>query len=411
MQAVVIAAGESKRFWPLNNGIHKSQFKLLGKSLIYWTLRGLAENNMKDVMVVVSKNSSIQEMLAQENDLDVKITYAIQEEPLGTGNALWQAKDFVKEPFILLWGNKVGSKELVKQVLAKHKEGADAVFVGAKVENPSEYGIARLDGDRLVEIVEKPEEGEEPSDTGVTGARLLQPDFFEYYEKLPRKHESDSVDATNAYIQARKTSLLVVEEKGLTLKYPWDLFGIMDFLFDSDYFKPQIASSAQLEKNVIIKGLVYIGKNTVVRDGTVIEGPVYIGDNCVIGYHNVLRGPLNIEDNAKTGAYMEIKHSIVQEGTVFHSGYMGDSLVSKRCRLGAGFITANLRLDRELIHGFPKLGAVVGENSVFGIHSGTMPGVMIGANCKIGPGTQVFENLENNTTFYTKETQIRRSVS
>jgi bifunctional UDP-N-acetylglucosamine pyrophosphorylase/glucosamine-1-phosphate N-acetyltransferase len=153
---------------------------------------------------------------------------------------------------------------------------------------------------------------------------------------------------------------------------------------------------------------VYIGKNTTVKEGTVIEGPAYIGDNCVIGYHNVLRGPLNIESNVKTGAYMEIKHSVVQEGTVFHSGYMGDSVVGKQCRFGAGFITGNVRLDRAPIHGFPKLGAIVGENSMFGIHSGTMPGIMIGANCKVGPGTLVFENLENNTTFYAKFDYVKK---
>jgi len=208
MQAVVIAAGESKRFWPLNNGIHKSQFKLLGKPLIYWALKGLAENGIADVMVVVSKNSTIQEMLDKENDLGVKITYATQEEPLGTGNALWQAKDFIKESFILLWGNKVGSKELVRKMLEDQKrKNFDAVLVGTEVAHPSEYGVPRLGGETMIEIVENPEEGKEPSKVGIMGARLLTPDFFKYYENLPKHHEADLVDATNAYMQDKRISL------------------------------------------------------------------------------------------------------------------------------------------------------------------------------------------------------------
>src|SRR3989338_7322914 len=103
MQAVIIAAGGSKRFWPLNKGIHKSQFYLLGKPLIYWTLKGLVENGIRDICVVVGKNSSIEEMLDRENARELapglKIMYITQEEPLGTGNALRQAKDFIKEPF------------------------------------------------------------------------------------------------------------------------------------------------------------------------------------------------------------------------------------------------------------------------------------------------------------------------
>jgi NDP-sugar pyrophosphorylase family protein len=390
MQAVVIAAGESKRFWPLNNGIHKSQFKLLGKPLIYWTLKGLEENNITDVMVVTSKNSSMKEMLAQETDLHVNISYAAQEEPLGTGNALWQAKDFVKEPFILLWGNKVGSKELIRQMIEKQKEeGLDAVLLGTEVVDPSEYGVFRFEQERPVEIVENPQEEKEPSRTALLGARLLQPDFFEYYEKLSKHHESDLVDATNAYLKDKKVSLLTVEEKGLTLKYPWDLFGVMDSLFASR--KPFISPTAKIGKNVVI------------------DGDVYIGDNCVIGHGNVIRGPVNIEANCKTGALMEIKHSIIQEGTTFHSGYLGDSLVGKNCRFGVGFATGNLRLDQERIHGLSKLGCVVGDNSIFGIHSGTMPGVMIGSDCKVGPATHVFEDLEDQTTYYSKFEHIKKS--
>ena len=391
MQAVIIAAGESRRFWPLNNGIHKSQFKLLGRPLIYWTLKGLAENGIRDVAIVVRKNSSMQEMLDKENVRHLadgmKITYVVQEELLGTGNALWQAKDFVKEPFVLLWGNKASSKELVKQIIEKQKkDNADAVLVGVEVENASEYGVFRFEAEKIVEIVENPDQGEEPSHIAVAGARLVSPDFFEYYENLPKHHEADLVDATNVYLKDKKATLLMREERGLTLKYPWDLFGIMDVLFELQ--KPVISSTAKIGKNVVI------------------DGPVYIGENCVIGHHNVLRGPVNVEANCKTGAFMEMKHSIVQEGTTFHSGYLGDSVVGRNCRFGAGFVTGNLRLDRKPVHGLPKLGATIGDNSVLGIHSGTMPGVLIGINCVVGPGTHVFKDLPDGTTLYAKQEYV-----
>lgn len=396
MQAVVIAAGESKRFWPLSNGIHKSQFKLLGKPLIYWTLKGLAENNIKDVVVVVAKDSSIQEMLEQENVRQLadglNVSYVVQEEPLGTGNALRQAKDFIKEPFVLLWGNKVGSKELVKQMLAKQKEGAEAVFVGNEVDDPWEYGVARMEGNRIVEIVENPEKGKEPSSISISGARLLGPDFFEYYEKLTRHHEADLVDATNAYLKDKRVSLLTVEEKGMTLKYPWDLFGVMDILFSSQ------------KDQQIIHPTAKIGK------GTILEGEVYIGENCEIGANNVIRGPVSLEKGVKTGAFCEIKRSIAQEGAHFHSGYIGDSIIGKNCRFGAGFITGNLRFDKKPIHGLQKLGAIIGDSSIFGIHSGTMPGVLIGSNCKVGPATHVFENLQDSTTFYTKSDSVKKEI-
>ncbi|MDO8470621.1 MAG: glucose-1-phosphate thymidylyltransferase, partial [bacterium] len=148
------------------------------------------------------------------------------------------------------------------------------------------------------------------------------------------------------------------------------------------------------------------------KAGTTISGPCFIGDNCEIGPSNVLRGPLSIEQGVKTGAFCEIKHSIVQEGTHFHSGYVGDSIIGRNCRFGAGFATANRRLDRNTIEAQVKdkkvdtklssLGVVVGDGTHFGIHTGTMPGVFVGSECRVYPGTLVFENIADGMTLSAK---------
>ena len=411
MQAVLIAAGDSSRFWPLNKN-HKSQISLLAKPLIYWTIKGLWEIGIKDIIVVCRPNSSMQAMLERENDLGIRISYVVQEKPLGTGNALWQAKDLIRESFFVMWPDKVDSSGIVAQMIAKQKEvGAEMVLVGSETSNPQDYGIAKFDGERVVEIVENPEPGKEPSSIKIMGACFFQPDFFEYYAKLSTHHEADYVDAINAYLQEKK-SALVVSEEGPTLKYPWDLFGILELLFGSENFQSSIASTAKIEKGVKMEGPVAIGERVVIKEGTILQGPCFIGDDCEIGYHNVLRGPLDLEAKVRTGAFCEIKHSIIQRGTHFHSGFVGDSVVGENCRFGAGFVTGNRRFDRDLVHATVKgkkvntrldaLGVFVGDGSSFGIHSGTMPGVLIGSHCQVGPGTYVFENVEDSTVFYGK---------
>ncbi len=94
MQAVIIAAGESSRFWPLNQG-HKSQLKLLGKPIIAWTIKGLVENNITDIIVVHGAASTIPAELGDGKDLGCTIFYVLQEQPLGTGNALLCAARFL----------------------------------------------------------------------------------------------------------------------------------------------------------------------------------------------------------------------------------------------------------------------------------------------------------------------------
>jgi len=452
-QAVIIAAGESKRFWPLSTKHkNKAQVSLLGKSLIYWTIKGLAENGIKDIIVVRNPHSSLQEMLDQENDLGVQISYVVQGEQLGTGNALAQAKALIKEPFLVLWPNKINSQDIIQKILSQQTARGGTVppqivLVGAETSTPQDYAMIRVDGEKVIELVEKPERGREPSNMKAIGAYLLQPDFFSYYEKLEKHHEADFIDALNAYIKDKKASLVTLTEDVPTLKYPWELFGVLDILFNSENFKEEVASTAQIGKNVVMEGPVYVGENTLIKANTVIEGPVYIGDNCKIGYSNVLRGPLNIESGFISGGFMEIKHSIIQKDNHFHSGFFGDSIVGEGSRFGAGFITANRRLDRGNIKvkvhphtkqgpvplngtngnevsprsgvgvndekmdtGLTCFGTVIGDNSKLGIHTGTMPGTFIGSDCVVGPGTMVMQHLENGTTFYTKfENEAKRN--
>lgn len=401
MQTVLIAAGESSRFWPLNNK-HKSQIKIFGKPLLYWTIKSIAKIGIKDIVLVVRPNFLLkEELLTAVQELGVKLSFTIQEKPLGTGNAIFLAKEYIKEPFFVFWPYKIIAGEIAQDILnLVGKTQAEVVLTGSPTSTPWDFGILKMENDKVVEIVEKPEKGKEPSNIKILGAYFLQPDFFEYYQRIKNHHPEDFVDALNLYIKDKRISFLLLEKDVPELKYPWQPLEILRIMFKKSDFQSYISPSA------------VIGKNTV------IEGNVYIGDNCQIGPNNVLRGPLNLEKNVKTGAFCEIKNSIVGEGTHFHSGYIGDSIIGENCRFGAGFITANRRIDRRNIMatvkgkkmdtGLTYLGAIIGNNSRFGIHAGTMPGVLIGSNCVVGPGTLVFENLENNSKIFTEFKSVKK---
>jgi bifunctional UDP-N-acetylglucosamine pyrophosphorylase/glucosamine-1-phosphate N-acetyltransferase len=410
MQAIILAAGESSRFWPLNKS-HKSQIKVLGKSLIYWTIKGLSESGIKDIVVVSKPNSSLEKELAGEK-FDAKISYVIQEKPLGTGNAVFQAKDFIKEPFFIFWPYKVTAKEIAKKILDKYNsENSQVILIGTKTNTPWDYGILKFEGEKVIEISENPKPGQEPSNIKVLGSYFLHPDFFEYYQKIKKHHPEDFVDALNLYIKDKKANFILLEKEPPSLKYPWELLGILKIMTNSEEFKHFVSPNAKIGKNVVINGNVYIGDNVIIGENTVIYGPCFIGRNSKIGANNVFRGPVNLENDIVTAAFTEIKNCLIQEGTHFHSGYFGDSIIGKNCRFGAGFVTANRRIDRGNIKskvkdkkidtGLTYFGTVVGNNSCFGIQSGTMPGVFIGSDCRVGPGTLVFENIEDGATLFT----------
>lgn len=419
MQAVILAAGESSRFWPLNQK-HKSLLKIMGRPLIFYTIDGLKRAGIKDIIIVQGPKKDIEEEL-KNYQFKIKIKYVVQSKPEGMGNALWQAKNFLKEKFLVLNAERIDCGELIKIINYKLKfRKTKALLIGQKTENPKLYGIMRFKKDRILEVVEKPKKGKEPSNIKVIGVYLLSPDFFKTYQKVKRG-PYDFEKALSLYMKNNevRATLLNKKEKDVpSLKYPWQFFSANRYLMDK-FLKNKDSRTKKIAKNVHIEGKVFIGEGVKIFEGAVIREPCYIGDNCVVGNNAIVREYTNLENNCLVGANAEAARCIFQEDVHIHSGFFGDSIFGKGCRFGAGTVTANVRIDRGEIKsivggekigtGANSLGIIMGENSKTGIHCSFMPGILIGSDCSIGPHSAVFENIEDNTTFYTEFKGIKKS--
>jgi len=293
------------------------------------------------------------------------------------------------------------------------------ILIGQQTNNPRLYGIMRIKENRVLEIVEKPKKGKEPSNVKVVGIYLLEPGFFKIYQGV-KKGIYDFENALCQYMKKNKVPFIFlkkVERETPSLKYPWHLFSVTKYLM-ANFLKNEISKSAKIAKNVVIRDNVYIGKNTKIFEGAMIKGPCYIGENCVVGNNSLIREDANLENNVLIGAFAEVSRSIFQEDVHTHSGYFGDSIFGKGCRLGAGTITANVRIDRGEIKstvkeekigtGLDSLGCIMGENTKTGIHCSFMPGVSVGSNCQIGPNSVIFENIEDNNNFYSEFKRIKK---
>jgi len=185
-QAVILAAGESSRFWPLNQN-HKSLFKIMGKPLIWYTIDGLRKSGIKEIIIVEGIKKDIEEELKNYQFKNLKIRYVIQPKPVGMGDALWRTKDFLKGRFFVLNAERVDIDEIIQKSKFKNQSSKiKSIFFGQKTKNPQLFGMAELKGDRILKIVEKPEKGKEPSDIKIVGVYLLEPGFFDVYKKTKR---------------------------------------------------------------------------------------------------------------------------------------------------------------------------------------------------------------------------------
>ena len=414
-QAVILAAGESSRFWPLNYR-HKSLFYLAGKPIIWWNLKGIKDAGIREVIIVQSPKKDIEEELKNFPIQNLKLKFIIQPKPLGTGNALWQAKKFLKNSFFVLNGDVVCSGEILKEMLKKiKKEKGKSVLAGQKTKTPQLFGMMKLKKDRILKIVEKPKKGKEPSDIKVVGVYFLKENYFHYYEKV-KKGPYDFEDALSEYVKENETKLALIEKPEdktpAFLKYPWHLFSAKKYIFDN-FLKEKIEEGVKISKNVILEGKVVIKRGTKIFEEAIIKGPCYIGENCVVGNHTLIREYVNLENNVMIGAFCEVARSIFQEGSTTHSGYFGDSIIGQDTKIGAGTITSNVRLDRGEIFseikgerintGLKSFGAVIGRGTLIGTKVNIMPGKFIGSNCIIFPNSLVKENIKDNTVLKWKK--------
>jgi len=391
MQAVILAAGESSRFWPLNQR-HKSLLKIMGRPLIWHTIESLKKAGIKNVIIVQGPKKDIEEEL-KNFDLGIDIKYVIQSEPKGMGDAVFQAKNFLQEQLFVLNAERFDAGDYLKPILEKQRssKGAKLLLLGAETDNPQLYGILDLEGDRAKNLIEKPGKGKEPSNIKVVGIYFLPKEFLDCYQRIP-EHMYAFEDALSLYMKEKEVRVVIAEKELSSLKYPWHLFEVTRFLMDK-----------------YLGNKTHIGKNVKIYEGAVIKGPCYIGDNCVIGNNSLIREYTNLENNVLIGAFAEVTRSIFQEDIHTHSGYYGDSIFGKGCRLGAGNITANVRVDRGEIKsvvkgekigtGLDSLGCIMGENTKTGVHCSLMPGVLVGSNCLIWPSSVVSKNIEDNTVF------------
>jgi len=401
IQAIILAAGESSRFWPLNNR-HKSLFAIMGKPIIWYTIDSLKQSGVKDIIIIQNKEKHIEEELKKQDIKGVKIRFLIQEKQTGTGDAVLLAKDLLEDKFLVLNAEQFDVYLYAKKILALKK---DAVLTCSKTKNPSIYGILNVSGDKVIGITEKPEPGKEPSDLKILGIHCLNKEFLSYLQKEP-SHPYSLMIALAKYAQDKNVGFFdVKKEESFTLKYPWNVFEIRDLIFKK-YLKKKIQPGAKVAKTAVLQGDIFVAKGAKIDEQTVIKGPCYIGPNSVIAARNVLRGPLNIENDVHTGAMMELKDSIIQSGTHFHSGYLGNSVIGRDGRFGAGLLCANRRIDRKNILALVKeekidtgstyAGFYCGDNVKFGVGVKTMPGIMIGNNVIAGPGITIFKNVEDN---------------
>lgn len=413
MQAVLLTAGASSRMYPFARDDHKSMIKLLGKPILEHVIEKLKNKKITDLIIVVGKESNVKSYFGDGNKFGVSIKYVVQEKPEGAGNALFLAKEYINDSFLLLNSYHVEVGKFIENLSETYKISNDGVLLVKKRNDVSSYGVVKIKEEKVVEIIEKPSKGSEPSNLCIIGIYLLSSKFLNTLEETPPEHYQLE-SALDKYVKTSNVGYVKTEEESIVLKYPWDLLAIKDYLLGE--IKSHKGERVKVAENVVISGDVYISDDVTILEGSCIKGPCYLGKGSYLGSNSLLRSGVDLGENVVVGAYCEVKNSIIMESTKTHSGYVGDSIIGKHVKIGGRFTTTNARLDRKNISvnvkgekvdtGYNHFGVIIGNNSQIGANVTTMPGLIVGYNSAIGPSTTVINDVSENTTYFTKFKEI-----
>ena len=371
-QAVILAAGEGQRLRPFTVTKPKVMLPIAGKPILQYVVESLAQNGIRNIVLVVGyRREQIFDYMGSGEQFGVDITYITQERQLGTAHALAQAKAVTESEFLVLPGDNLIEADVITQFVAVKPE---AMLV-KRVDNPTRYGVVTIENGMAKDIAEKPEEAK--SNVVNTGIYAFTTEIFGFIEA-----QLDIPDALNNML-AQGYSISTQEADGawLDVAYPWDILSLNDIVLR------QIGATlgGTIEKGVSLKGLVSVGKDTVVRSNSYIVGPVVIGNNCDIGPNVCILPATGIGDNVVISPFSNVENSVIGNDVNIGPGsIIQDSVINSGCIIKGHFTAysgqADVKIDE---HCLVNIGAILGEGCNLGNNVVAQPGAILGNYCQV----------------------------
>jgi glucose-1-phosphate thymidylyltransferase len=231
MKGIILAGGKGTRLSPFTRLIKKELLPVYDRPLIYYPLITLKDSGIDDIILVSDPRNvhAFIDVIGEGEDLGIKIRYTIQNKQLGIADALKNAKPFFGEgePAAVILGDNIFTENFAETV-SGFSEGACIAL--KEVPDPERFGIATLEGDRVVKIVEKPKEPE--SNLAAIGLYIYDGTFFDKIDALvpSARGEYEITDVNNQYLAEGKLKYVMVKDK-------WFDAGTFDSLLEaSNYF-------------------------------------------------------------------------------------------------------------------------------------------------------------------------------
>jgi glucose-1-phosphate thymidylyltransferase len=323
---LVPSGGAGTRLRPITHTSAKQLVPIANKPILYYGLEAIAAAGIREVGLVVGDTApEIRDAVGDGSAWGLDVTYIPQEAPLGLAHTVLISREFLgDDDFVMFLGDNVLKGGIANLVRAFKERPCAAQILLARVHDPQRFGVAELDGDRIVRLVEKP--SDPPSDLALVGVYLFTAAINDAVRAI-RPSGRGELEITDAIQHLIDQGL---EVRPHLVEGWWKDTGKLEDLLEANRLimedlPPERAGRVDASSRIV--GTVALQSGSIVENST-IRGPAVIGRgtrlvDSFIGPYTAIGDECVIEDS-------EIEHSVIMERCVVRGMHrMEDSLLGK----------------------------------------------------------------------------------
>ena len=441
--SVILAAGMGTR---MKSKMPKVLHKVCGKPLSKWVIDASKAAGADKVCAVVGhKAETVKEVLGDVCE------FALQAEQKGTGHAVMQAIDVIKnskgEVVILNGDTPLITAETINKAIEYHKNnGNQATVITAILDDATGYGrIVRDNDGSVLKIVEQKDASEEEKKINEVNSGMYVFDAqslvyaldkitpnnaqVEYYltdtleillsagKKIGGYaiSDNDEIRGINDRVQLNEAEKIMQKRineyhmrNGVTMRNPESVY-IEDGV--------EIGNDTEICQNVTIKSGTKIGSDCVIGSGSMLDRAVIhdgvdvlssvileseVDEGTHVGPFAYIRPNCHVGKEVKVGDFVELKNSNIDDGTkISHLTYIGDSDVGKRVNFGCGTVTCNY-------DGKKKYRTTIGDDCFVGCNTNFVSPINVGDGVYIAAGSTITEDIPENSLSIARARQVNK---
>ncbi|PRZ48427.1 bifunctional UDP-N-acetylglucosamine diphosphorylase/glucosamine-1-phosphate N-acetyltransferase GlmU [Tritonibacter scottomollicae] len=423
---IILAAGKGTR---MNSDLPKVLHPIAHASMLEHAMAaGRALDPERNVVVAGHEAELVRAAVAE---IDETAQVVLQEEQLGTGHAVQQAREalqgFVGDVVVLYGDTPFVSQDTLERMVSARSR-ADLVILGFEAADPARYGRLVMDGDSLEKIVEYKDATDAERAITFCNSGLMACDadvMFRLLDKVGNDNASGEYYLTDLVELARDEGLAVTavscpEDETLGVNSRNDL-ATADAVFQSRAraelldlgvtlmapetvylaFDTIVGRDTVIEPNVVFGPGVTVESGALIRAFSHLEG-CHVSRGAKVGPYARLRPGAELAEDTHVGNFVEIKNAEIAAGAkVNHLSYIGDASVGEATNIGAGTITCNY-------DGVMKHRTEIGARAFIGSNTCLVAPVKVGDDAMTATGTVITKNVEDGDLAIARAVQTNK---